>query len=195
VQEAIEYYMQFGLIPQAAGHNGEQWFGTVDGGDRQLRLVGAPIRRLLSLGIGADDYDDLSRIAAALQRLQVASHIDGDTLFVKEPVSGLDVSVSVVSRSTPKPIVLPAYNYPGKIGRPNERAPAALRVAPVQPRRLGHLGIGSVDAPTTRRFFIEGLGFKLTDQVRDHATFMRCSTDHHNLVVQAAPVNFLHHTS
>jgi catechol-2,3-dioxygenase len=26
-------------------------------------------------------------------------------------------------------------------------------------------------------------------------TFMRCSTDHHNVVLNAAPVNFLHHTS
>jgi catechol 2,3-dioxygenase-like lactoylglutathione lyase family enzyme len=195
VQEAIAYYTQFGLIPQAAEADGDQWFGTVDGGNRQLRIVWAPIRRLVSLGIGADDQDDLSRIATALQRLQVASHLDGHTLRTKEPVTGLDVTISIVPRPVPKSIVLPAYNYPGQIGRPNERAPAALRNGPVQPRRLGHIGIGSLDAPTTRRFFIEGLGFKLTDQVKDYATFMRCSPDHHNLVVQSAPVNFLHHTS
>ncbi len=27
------------------------------------------------------------------------------------------------------------------------------------------------------------------------AAFMRCSTDHHNVLVQQAPVSFLHHTS
>ncbi|MGF6997118.1 VOC family protein [Paraburkholderia sp. GAS32] len=195
LREAIEYYTQFGLIAQPVGQNGDQWFGTVDGGDRQLRLVRAPVRRLVSLGIGADDLDDLSRITAALQRLQVASHIEDNALFTKEPITGLDVTVSVVPRVIPKSFVLPAYNYPGSIGRPNDRAPAALRTAPVRPRRLGHIGIGSVDSSTTRRFFMEGLGFKLSDQVKDYATFMRCSTDHHNVVVQTAPVNFLHHTS
>ena len=29
----------------------------------------------------------------------------------------------------------------------------------------------------------------------DHAFFLRCSEDHHNLLLQAAPVQFLHHTS
>jgi hypothetical protein len=27
------------------------------------------------------------------------------------------------------------------------------------------------------------------------ASFMRCSTDHHNVLVQQAPLNFLHHTA
>jgi hypothetical protein len=31
--------------------------------------------------------------------------------------------------------------------------------------------------------------------VGDKGTFMRCSTDHHNVLALAAPVNFLHHTS
>jgi hypothetical protein len=31
--------------------------------------------------------------------------------------------------------------------------------------------------------------------VNGRARFLRCSTDHHNLLVQSAPVDFLHHTS
>jgi catechol 2,3-dioxygenase-like lactoylglutathione lyase family enzyme len=195
VAEVVEYYAQFGLVPQPTEHPGEQWFGTVDGGQRQLRVVQTPVRRLLSLGVGAEDHDDLGRIAARLQHLKVASRIEGDQLATKEPVSDLDVTVSVVPRLQPTPTPTPPYNSPGNIARPDVRAPAALRTEPVRPRRLGHIGIGSVDAQTSRRFFMDGLGFKLTDEVKDHATFMRCSTDHHNLVVQAAPVNFLHHTS
>jgi hypothetical protein len=39
------------------------------------------------------------------------------------------------------------------------------------------------------------LGFKGSDRIKDVGAFMRCSTDHHNVLVLAAPVNSLHHTS
>ncbi len=86
-------------------------------------------------------------------------------------------------------------NGPGRPDRPNGRAPAIEREARVQPRRLGHVVIGSLDQEASQRFFTEGLGFKVSDHVPGLASFMRCSTDHHNLLVQQAPVNFLHHTA
>ncbi len=55
--------------------------------------------------------------------------------------------------------------------------------------------LGSTDFPTSQRFFIEGLGFKVSDTIDGLASFLRCSTDHHNLLVQPAPVPFLHHSS
>src|SRR5205823_4331838 len=51
------------------------------------------------------------------------------------------------------------------------------------------------DVGASERFFIEGVGFKVSDTVRGLAVFLRCSTDHHNLLIQQAPVDFLHHTS
>ena len=55
--------------------------------------------------------------------------------------------------------------------------------------------IGSTDYAATSRFFTEGLGFKASDYIKDAAAFLRCSTDHHNVLVLGSPVNFLHHTS
>lgn len=66
---------------------------------------------------------------------------------------------------------------------------------PVRPRRLGHVVIGSTDRDATRDFFTDGLGFKISDEVPGLACFMRCSEEHHNVLVQAAPVDFLHHTA
>jgi len=62
-------------------------------------------------------------------------------------------------------------------------------------RRLGHVVVGSLDQEASQRFFTKGLGFKISDHVPGLASFMRCSTDHHNLLVQQAPLNFLHHTA
>jgi catechol 2,3-dioxygenase-like lactoylglutathione lyase family enzyme len=187
IAATVEFYTQFGLLPEPSTDQGEYWFGTVDGGPRQLRLVHAPVRRLLSLGIGADDVDDLGRISASLQRFGVASRIEGEQIKTSEPVTGLDVTVSVAPPVPPKPAPEPQV--------PNERAPALLRTDPVRPRKLGHVMVASVDAPTTKGFFGEGLGFKLSDEIRDAAAFMRCSSDHHNLVVGTSPVNYMHHSS
>ena len=55
--------------------------------------------------------------------------------------------------------------------------------------------LGTTDLDVTRAFFLEGLGFKLSDTIKDVGAFMRCSTDHHNVLVLQAPIAFLHHTS
>ncbi|MCT9933792.1 VOC family protein [Planotetraspora sp. A-T 1434] len=190
VEETVEYYTTYGLIPQEPVTPGEHWFGTVDGGPRQLRIVETPVRRLLAVGIGADDQDDLGRIAESLKRFDVASDVDGDRLTTTEPVTGLTVTVSVAPHIRPKPAPDPHL--------PNHRARSVLAMLadePVRPRKLGHVFLGSTDAETTQRFFTDGIGFKVSDEVRNAATFMRCSTDHHNLVVGASPVNYLHHSS
>ena len=59
-------------------------------------------------------------------------------------------------------------------------------------------GTSSSAPPTpkpSQRFFVDGFGFKVSDQVEGIAAFLRCSTDHHNLLIQPSPVAFLHHTS
>ncbi|MFJ9590806.1 hypothetical protein ACIRSD_45040 [Streptomyces acidicola] len=45
------------------------------------------------------------------------------------------------------------------------------------------------------RFFVDGIGFRVSDLIKGEGAFIRCSTDHHNLLVLRAPVTFLHHTS
>ena len=70
VEETAAYYTEFGLIPtdglprpggaKAAGPGGRRIFATVDGG-RQLAIVGSDRRRLMLLGIGVDDPDDVDR--------------------------------------------------------------------------------------------------------------------------------------
>jgi catechol 2,3-dioxygenase-like lactoylglutathione lyase family enzyme len=184
-----DYYTDFGLTPEAGG-----WLGTRDGGS-QLRLVSAPTRRLVELSIGADDPDDLDAIASRLTALDLRVHRGEETVMADEPVAGFRAVVRVAERLT-QPVTPPTvYNGPGRVDRAGARAPGVLRTDPVRPRKLGHVVIGSVDHEATCRFFTEGLGFRVSDQLRNTGAFLRCSTDHHNVLVQRAPVNFLHHTS
>jgi catechol 2,3-dioxygenase-like lactoylglutathione lyase family enzyme len=195
VEATAAYYTDFGLIPIGTATPREARFATVDGGE-QLRLVRRPTRRLVSLGVGAENPDDLARIASSLRRLDVAARLGADRLSTVEPVTGAEVVVAVSPRIDEARTPAPPYNAPGDLVRTDERAPAVYRQDRVRPRKLGHVVFGTVDRELTQRFFTEGLGFKVSDQLLSgRATFMRCSTDHHNVLAQQSPVNFLHHTS
>jgi catechol 2,3-dioxygenase-like lactoylglutathione lyase family enzyme len=189
VEETAAYYAEFGLTPEPDG-----WFSTRDAG-RQLRLVPSPVRRLVELRVGADDPDDLSRAAANLSRLGMPHELDGSHLETSEPVTGVHVGMDVAPRTWQDAVPATVYNGPGRFDRQGDRAPGIEREDRVRPRKLGHTVLGSTDYRATMVFFTDGLGFKVSDRIKDVGAFMRCSIDHHNVLVLAAPVSFLHHTS
>ena len=188
VEETCSYYAEFGLTRNGAS------FSTSDGGE-QLRIIESTTRRLIELRIGTDDPDDVARVSDQLSRLGVAIEHDATSVGALEIHSGARVVVKVLPAIAQEPAVQEWTNGPGRTQRRNGRAPATLRQEPVRPRKLGHVVIGTPDAEASQRFFVDGIGFKISDQVRGLATFMRCSTDHHNLLLQPSPVAFLHHTS
>jgi len=189
VEETAAYYTDFGLAPAAGG-----WFRTVDGGP-QLRIVRARTRRLVELHVAADDTDDLDRAATNLAVMGVGGQLCGASLATIEPVTGTRVYLDVAPRLYQDPPTATVYNGPGRLDRTDNRAPGFMRPGRVRPRKLGHAVLGSVDFPATVAFFVDGLGFKVSDRIKDMGAFMRCSTDHHNMLVLSAPVNFLHHTA
>jgi hypothetical protein len=189
VAETAAYYTEFGLTPQPDG-----WFGTRDGGP-QLRIVHSRMRRLVELHVGADDTDDISRLADGLRRLGVESAGRQHDITAVEKATGVRATVEIAPRIAQAPVPATGYNGPGRIERTGARAPGVMRTAPVRPRKLGHAVVGTTDLAVTRAFFLDGLGFKLSDTMKDIGAFMRCSTDHHNILVLKAAVSFLHHTS
>lgn len=189
VGRTIAYYNEFGL-----DHRGNGVFATANGGE-QLEIVHAARRRLVEMTIAADNPDDIAAISSRLQKLGLPFEDDESSVRTTEPVTGSRVRVQIRPRIVITPAVAAtAYNGPGRIDRWG-RAPFIARTQPVRPRKLGHAVLGSTDLDTTMKFFTEGLGFKVSDFMGDRAAFLRCSVEHHNVLVMAAPVNFLHHTS
>ncbi|AEM80236.1 VOC family protein [Streptomyces violaceusniger] len=194
VTATAAYYTDFGLTPLPGSGKDMSLFSTVDGGE-QLTLRQAARRQLLDLGIGVDDPDDLDRVAGSLRRLGVEVERSAASVEANDPGTGVRVHVEIASRIASEPSPSPVYNRPGEMTRLGSRADAVLRDRPVRPRKLGHVVLGSTDQETSQRFFTEGIGLKISDIVPGIAAFLRCSTDHHNVLVQSAPVGFLHHTS
>jgi catechol 2,3-dioxygenase-like lactoylglutathione lyase family enzyme len=189
VEETAAYYAEFGLAPA-----GDGWLATRDAG-KQLRILPAPTRRLLELRVGADDPDDLARAAAGLARLGISPELRGTSLAATEPVTGVRAVLDVAPRASQDTVPATPYNGPGRLDRQGHRAPGLVRTDRVRPRKLGHAVLGSTDHQATMAFFTDGLGFKISDRIKGVGAFLRCSTDHHNVLVLAAPVSFLHHTS
>jgi catechol 2,3-dioxygenase-like lactoylglutathione lyase family enzyme len=190
VAAASAFYRDFGLTETAPGR-----FATLHGGE-QLELVAASRRRLVRLVLGVDDPDDLGRIAARLAKQDVPAKPEGDRLRLIEPATKLEVELHGAPRLVQALEPALPQNGPGRHVRVNERSAAVGARDAVRPRKLGHVVIGSSDAARTRRFFVDGIGFQVSDEAGPiQAAFMRCSTDHHNLLVQPAPIDFLHHTA
>ncbi|MFM8972768.1 MAG: dioxygenase, partial [Actinomycetota bacterium] len=177
VAPVADFYRDFGLEDTPTGG-----VATRDGGE-QLRLVTTEHRRLVELGIGAEDPDDLERVAASVEALGVEVTRAADRITTVEPVTGTTVVVEIAPRYAPPAWEPDPVNAPGHPVRRNARAAALDRSGPVRPSKLGHVVLGSPDQVATQRFFTEGVGFRISDEISGLAGFLRCSTEHHNLLV------------
>src|ERR1700680_357135 len=83
VAETATYYEEFGLTRLDNNR-----FTTVDGGE-QLRLVPSPRRRLVELGIGVADPDDLHSVASRLAAVGVAVKQTSDAVTATDPGTGV----------------------------------------------------------------------------------------------------------
>jgi len=190
MDDTREWYRQFGLTEGDPGH-----MSTRDGGV-QLVLEQARYRGIRQIGLGADDPDDLARIAAALEAVDMGIEIDaGDTLRFRDPIDNVAYEISVAPRYGAAANELPIVNTPSAAPRVDTPADAVMRSNPVQPSNLTHMVRGTKDPDASIKFHTEVLGFELSDALGGFGGFMRCGEVHHNLAVQLAEQPFLHHIS
>lgn len=185
--EALETaYREMGL------EGGSGRWGTAEAAD-QIEISEAPYRQLRSMRIGCETERDLDALASRLDAVGVAATRGAGRVACVDPTGHWEIVVEVAPPLALSPQPARPFNRPGERMRPTARAEVVTEPAPRPPRRLGHLVLGSPDPIGTAKFFMEGVGFRLSDQVVGVLSFMRCSTDHHNLLVQPAPVAYLNH--
>lgn len=184
-----KFYEDFGLNAVAPGR-----LATTEGGE-QLTLVHSERRRLVEVVFGASDADEVLAISSRLQPFDVTADSTSDAVAVTDPGTRVRFVAKVMPPLTQTPAVPAPTNWPGLTNRVDERAAVIGRPGPVRPRRLGHVVVGSTDHDRSEAVLTQGFGLKVSDIIKDAGAFLRCSTDHHNVLVQAAPVAFVHHTS
>lgn len=70
---------------------------------------------------------------------------------------------------------------------------APLPPSPMRPYKLGHVNRGVEDPATMAAFYMDILGFRLSDRVGEVLYFLRCNSDHHSLGFRKAARNVVHH--
>lgn len=172
------FYREFGLTESREG----VFSSMVAGVQLELRSAHAPA--VVQIDVGVDRPADLDEIEVNLRAIGVEPARVEDALEARDPGTGIMVRVVVAERL---PAELPRVE--GELRR-DELVPRE----PVRPLRLGHVVIGCADVDAGTRFFLDGLGMRLSDYV-DDGTFMRFERDHHNIVLVPAPFTLLHHTA
>jgi hypothetical protein len=159
----------------------------------QIGIVEAPYRQLRAMRVGCEDEADLAAIAGRLDALGIKYETGEGRLRVTDPANGWDVVVEPVPAFDVSPQPERARNAPGARRRIGVRAEVIEEPAPRPPRRLGHVVVGTPDPGGTRKLFVDGLGYRVSDEVAGVAFFLRCSRDHHNLLIAPGPVPYLNH--
>jgi len=160
----------------------------------QLRVAEGPWRHVSELRLGCTDEADLVAAAGRLDDLGVASTLADGVLRCHDPILDHEVVVEVAAAAPLAPPPVRQTNGPGRLERVNRRSSAALRAEPAPPRRVGHVVFGSTDVAATVAFYRDGLGFRVSDTIGDGiGCFLRCSTDHHNMLVMPSPVPCMNH--
>ena len=127
---------------------------------------------------GVEDQASLDAIAAELSTDREVT-VDADGTIHSHDDLGIRIAFRLAQRSY-VPFSDTQFNSPSQPKRVNSRAP---RYEKAQPYEISHLAIGVDDAGEAVKFYLERLGFLVSDRYADRGVFIRCSVEgnHHHL--------------
>ena len=127
---------------------------------------------------GVEDQASLDAIAAELS-IDREVTVDADGTIHSHDDLGIRIAFRLAQRSY-VPFSDTQFNSPSQPKRVNSRAP---RYEKAQPYEISHLAIGVDDAGEAVKFYLERLGFLVSDRYADRGVFIRCSVEgnHHHL--------------
>jgi catechol 2,3-dioxygenase-like lactoylglutathione lyase family enzyme len=187
---AIRFASDWGLTPRPVTEACAV-FATSDGCEVELCAADPsdPWRRpvgdasgLAGMTWGVRDASYLPLIQEELSRDREAVLEHGTVVSTDD--LGFALSFRVSTRNLPD-YTPTAYNAPGSAARVDRRAVVYDRA---RPSEISHLAIGVDDAGEAARFYLDRLGFRVSDRYANRGMFLRCSAEgnHHNLFLMNA---------
>lgn len=195
--EGRRFYEDFGLEARA---DGDAVVLRCRGRDQdQVVLVPGAPKRLRHLSFGAR-ADELTALAARLEangvRLLDSPAVRGGAdLWFQDP-DGFLLNVCVAATAPWASAPEWRINSPGHVVRVAARG-CPPRATEVRPRRLGHVLLFTSDLERQLAFYVNVLGFRLSDRCQDVGFFLRTwgDSDHHVLAFFASHAPGFHHAS
>jgi catechol 2,3-dioxygenase-like lactoylglutathione lyase family enzyme len=179
------FWSDFGLEPVARSDR-QAVFETAEGATIVLRPagdsdlppapVGGPTAREIVWGV--TDEDGVAAIGRRLADQGPVRREPDGTVRAADP-AGYGIAFRVTRRRAlaEEP---PLFNAPGAARRVNRPAPLYERAHPLH---MAHVVLLCPEIEAGRRFYMDVLGFRMTDSYPGNGYFLRCdgATDHHNL--------------
>jgi catechol 2,3-dioxygenase-like lactoylglutathione lyase family enzyme len=127
---------------------------------------------------GVREAADIAALRAELATDRVAE-IDTDGILRSHDDLGIPIAFRIAQRRA-VPFEPSRYNTPGQPMRVDRRA---ARYERARPHEISHLAIAVDDAGQEHRFYVDRLGFHVSDRYADRGVFMRCAPEgnHHHL--------------
>lgn len=187
LEEACRFAADWGLSTVTTSDASVNLFRAMDGSEIEIVAVDATIPgRKPMVGnsgfceavFGVTDPDGLARLKEELSKDREATVDTEGTLHSVDDV-GIPIAFRISRRQ--RVMMEPTrYNSPNCPDRVNSRA---VRYAAAEPTEISHMAIGVDDAGAASRFYIERLGFTVSDHYANRGVFMRCSPrgNHHHV--------------
>jgi catechol-2,3-dioxygenase len=152
-------------------------FLTTHLGEEAITLRRGSTARLPQLAFQVAPGSDLGELAADLAKHGVKSERRRDVSpGVKDAIAFED----------PKGTLLEVYSD-------YEFAPASTAKQGIMPLKLGHVASRVRDPQKLSAFYCDVLGFRVSDWIGDHFSFLRCGIDHHTINFARFDEERLHH--
>lgn len=129
---------------------------------------------------GVSAQRDLDRIARELGRDRKVTVDRGGVVRTVDDI-GLAIGFRI-TRRTPVKAATPAINVPGRPGRVDRTAPFYARA---MPQEFSHVVFGVPDHKVMEDFYVQRLGFVLSDRYEGRSVFLRATArgNHHHLFI------------
>lgn len=194
-EQANRFATDWGLTPAASSDSELKIFHTRDGSEVHIvpadgsradrRPMGDGPSGMCELIWGVEDRAALDDLAQELRRDR-AAEFDADGVLRSVDDLGINLAFRVARRKS-VPYEVTRYNAPGEPARLNQRAP---RYQQAQPQEISHIAIGVDDAWQASQFYLERLGFIISDRYANRGIFARCTPtgNHHHVFFMNAKV-------
>lgn len=189
LDDASRFAADWGLTP-AAADSATLLYRAVDGSEVEIVRADPAVPERTPVGNssglceitwGVTDPAGLRALADELGRDRVVKiGADGTLRCTDDLGIGLAFRLARRGGAGAAAVAPTRYNSPGEPGRVNARA---VRYQRAQPHEISHIAIGVDDAGAASRFYIERLGFIVSDRYAERGVFMRCAPagNHHHL--------------
>ncbi len=179
VARQIDYYTQvigFRLADRSKDRGKDRAILTTRLGEEVLVLEAGASARCSKLAFQLGPNDDLEEVAAQL----------------------LPKGIRCEPRRDVTPAIAEAVMFEDPKGTQVElfarcKAAQPCETPGVSPMKLGHLAHVVPDAEAITDFYVENLGFRVSDWMENFFSFLRCGPDHHTVNFRTGDKNFMHH--